>query len=59
VLSPEEQALLDIDWVGKNGTKRKMEVGSLDFIAAHSNDNDSVIDDHGPAKAEKVVPIRD
>ena len=26
VLTPEEQALLDQDWVGKNGTKRKMEV---------------------------------
>lgn len=28
VLTPEEQALLDQDWVGKNGTKRKMEVSS-------------------------------
>ena len=26
ILTPEEQALLDQDWVGKNGTKRKMEV---------------------------------
>jgi len=26
VLTPEEQALLDKDWVGKNGTKRKMEM---------------------------------
>lgn len=26
VLTPEEQASLDQDWVGKNGTKRKMEV---------------------------------
>jgi len=26
VLTPEEQALLDQDWVGKNGTKRRMEV---------------------------------
>jgi len=26
VLTPEEQALLDQDWVGKNGTKRKMEL---------------------------------
>lgn len=26
VLTPEEQALLDQDWIGKNGTKRKMEV---------------------------------
>lgn len=26
VLTPEEQALLDKDWVGRNGTKRKMEV---------------------------------
>ena len=26
VLTPEEKALLDQDWVGKNGTKRKMEV---------------------------------
>ena len=28
VLTPEEQALLDTDWVGRNGTKRKMEVCS-------------------------------
>jgi hypothetical protein len=27
VLTPEERELLDKDWVGKNGTKRKMEVG--------------------------------
>ena len=26
VLSPEEQELLDKDWVGRNGAKRKMEV---------------------------------
>lgn len=26
VLTPEEQSLLDQDWIGKNGTKRKMEV---------------------------------
>jgi len=26
VLTPEEQALLDKDWVGRNGTKRKMEM---------------------------------
>ena len=26
VLTADERALLDQDWVGKNGTKRKMEV---------------------------------
>jgi hypothetical protein len=26
ILTPEEQAILDKEWVGKNGTKRKMEV---------------------------------
>jgi elongation factor 3 len=26
ILTPEEQAVLDSDWVGKDGSKRKLEV---------------------------------
>jgi len=29
MLTPEEQAVLDQDWVGKDGTKRKVEVCNL------------------------------
>lgn len=29
VLTDEEKALLDQDWVGRNGTKRKLEVGAI------------------------------
>jgi elongation factor 3 len=29
VMTSEEQAVLDQDWVGRDGTKRKMEVGFL------------------------------
>ena len=29
VLTPEERAIFDIDWVGKDGSKRKLEVGRI------------------------------
>lgn len=29
VLTPAEQAILDTEWVGKDGSKRKLEVQSL------------------------------
>ena len=32
VLTPEEQAIMDQEWVGRDGSKRKLEVGFLVFF---------------------------
>lgn len=38
VLSPEEQRIFDTDWVGKDGSKRKLEVGDAFFYdQLHTN----------------------
>ncbi len=32
VLTPEEKVVLDQEWVGKDGSKRKLEVGFLTVV---------------------------
>ena len=57
VLTHEEKVLLDQEWVGRDGTKRKLEVVPhycyLSFSGAKPN-----VDGHGSPKIEKVVPVR-
>ena len=60
ILTPEERALLDMDWVGRNGTKRKMEVSCLHLTALGcGRATHGCVGNHGPTKAEEIAPIRD
>ena len=57
-LTDEDKALLDTDFVGKNGTKRKMEVRRphsirFPFISSPI----SAIVHHGPTEVEEVAPV--
>jgi hypothetical protein len=59
-LTEEEKKILDQDFVGKNGEKRKVEV--LRYISADSGyvtDRLCTLDDYGSPEAEEVSPIRD
>jgi hypothetical protein len=58
VLTPEERVIFDTDWIGKDGSKRKLEVCSfypgytiLRFLHCDTAGN-------GPAETEKVIPVR-
>jgi len=56
VLSEEEKAQLEVDFVGKNGEKRKLEVCTPRKFFSLSLKPRLV--DHGKAKVKKIIPIR-
>lgn len=58
ILTDEEKLVLDQDWVGKDGSKRKLEV-SMQLLLFHQKHKltDFSIADHGPSKAKEIFPI--
>jgi hypothetical protein len=59
MLTPEEAKVLDQDFVGKNGEKRKIEVRNPSIYRLKKWANFLLPVHHGPTKAEKVASIRD
>jgi hypothetical protein len=57
VLTDEEKALLDKDFVGKNGQRRKLEVGKSRVLIYPCALNILLVAYHGPSKIEEVTPI--
>ena len=58
VLTEEEKKVLDQDFVGKNGEKRKIEVGSASLCVPNTYSLQSLVH-HGSTKAQEVSQIRD
>jgi guanylate kinase len=58
ILTPEERVIFDMDWIGKDGSKRKLEV-RLMSSESHSNEElNRNIADYGQTKTEEVIPVR-
>lgn len=58
VLTAEEQAVLDQEWVGKDGSKRRLEVYTLvDFYLSRKLIGYLLLDDHGSPEIKKILPI--
>jgi len=57
VLTPEEKRILDQEWVGKDGSKRKLEVCGSVFHLRHGILKPRTTACHGPTKTQEVVPI--
>lgn len=59
VLTSEERAIFDIDWVGKDGSKRKLEV-CQSILKVHDIDelNATNTASYGSAEAKKVFSVR-
>ena len=57
VLTDEEKALLDQEWVGRDGSRRKLEVCALGSTVL-SHLAHSPTDDHGSSKAQEDFPVR-
>ena len=58
VLTDAEKAQFEVEFVGKNGQRRKMEVRSMAEVSLDCIDP-ALLDDHGPTEIEEVLPIRD
>ena len=56
-LTEEEKKVMETEWVGKTGEKRKLEVRILSGASIGSL-RDYFADDYGASKAQKVLPIR-
>lgn len=59
VLTDEEKALLDKDFVGKNGQRRKLEVSATPALCPclYFRIDLLRIAYHGPSKTEEILPI--
>lgn len=57
VLTDEEKRVLDQDWVGRDGSKRKVEV-CQNWLQLSLQDCDICAAGYGPTKAQEVLPIR-
>jgi hypothetical protein len=59
MLTPEEAKVLDQDFVGKNGERRKIEVRTPSVYRLKKWANSLLPVHYGPTKAQKVASIRD
>jgi hypothetical protein len=57
ILTPEEQVIFDKDWVGRDGSKRKLEVSLLCLNGMVEDGSISELANYGQAKAEEDIPI--
>jgi hypothetical protein len=57
VMTDEDKALLDEDFVGKNGQRRKLEVSVVSYSYHICDLNILHVAYHGSSKTEKVLPI--
>jgi elongation factor 3 len=57
IMTDEEREALDIDFVGKDGSKRKIEVCLYRLYDSIANIG-SPTDDHGPLEAQEELPVR-
>lgn len=58
ILTDAEKAQLEVEFVGKNGQRRKMEVRTTSEVYLSCIDP-AFADDYGSTEIEEVVPIRD
>jgi hypothetical protein len=57
VLTDEDKALLDKDFVGKNGQRRKLEVSIVPCFTVCYELNILHVAYHGSSKTEKILPV--
>jgi hypothetical protein len=61
VLTEQDKALLDQEWAGRDGSKRKLEVWNTNVVsAARSTDGNKLdVAHYGSTKAQEDIPVRD
>jgi hypothetical protein len=57
VLTDEDKALLDKDFVGKNGQRRRLEVSVILFLMCTLPLNALHVAYHGSPKTEEIPPV--